>query len=595
MSLSPSALEVMMSTPAGVIVLGMHRSGTSLAGQVLDALGFHFGPESLALAPKKDNPLGYWERKDVIELNDRAFAADGVSWERIGTWNPEGLTEEFRREFDAEARKAIAAFPEGQPWFFKDPRLCVTLPLWQPHFGNPVYLFVYRHPAEIARSLWSRNQHPPKLVLALWERYIGDALNATRGRRRIIVRYPDMIADPVAAVHDLASQLRRVGVEPPIPPEEAIRKIVVDRSLRHHQNHARELEIPLSQSQSALNARLADGSALAGEEWVDVSAATRQIQLSREIVELAKTPEMPPAPAGNPLEAAGVSKETGEPADEDGAAEAMRFLEAARGTLARRAVEALEGLETVHHLRRHLQRNLPGCGIGNDYVAVTLANFCTALAGFPLGRKRREARQQAHKYLQNPPVRLSKRILQSRLKPALAWAEKLDEAGLAAQGLLGEMMLGQLPLLPKRLESESPLSLVAQYRQALRHCSERVASALRPLEAFAEYAESAAALPADTGFPHPLPEAEVERLKEWTSRLSRKNFFAPGCLKALREFRAFRAAYGKPGAFAPQDGVRFRLMLPGVVAARERLRRFLADLELAEATATRVADAIPAG
>lgn len=60
-----------------VIVLGMHRSGTSALSRSLMALGLSLG-QSL-LDPQPDNPLGYWEDREIVAINEEVLASSGSS------------------------------------------------------------------------------------------------------------------------------------------------------------------------------------------------------------------------------------------------------------------------------------------------------------------------------------------------------------------------------------------------------------------------------------------------------------------------------------------------------------------------------------
>ena len=52
-----------------LFVMGMHRSGTSLTARLLNLMGVYFGPEDALMEADRFNPKGYWERKDVYQLN----------------------------------------------------------------------------------------------------------------------------------------------------------------------------------------------------------------------------------------------------------------------------------------------------------------------------------------------------------------------------------------------------------------------------------------------------------------------------------------------------------------------------------------------
>ncbi len=70
-----------MQHNTAVIVLGMHRSGTSALAGMLSMLGVQFG-DSL-MAPQADNSKGFWEHRDIVGLNDRILAAFDSSWDDV--------------------------------------------------------------------------------------------------------------------------------------------------------------------------------------------------------------------------------------------------------------------------------------------------------------------------------------------------------------------------------------------------------------------------------------------------------------------------------------------------------------------------------
>ena len=60
-----------------IVVLGMHRSGTSAVCGALDVLGVNFGQR---LAPAaKDNEKGYWEHPEIVSVARRIIAFSGVT------------------------------------------------------------------------------------------------------------------------------------------------------------------------------------------------------------------------------------------------------------------------------------------------------------------------------------------------------------------------------------------------------------------------------------------------------------------------------------------------------------------------------------
>ena len=63
-----------------IFILGMHRSGTSAVARLLNMMGAYFSPEGYELAAREENIKGFWERTDIMELNDAILSASNSSW-----------------------------------------------------------------------------------------------------------------------------------------------------------------------------------------------------------------------------------------------------------------------------------------------------------------------------------------------------------------------------------------------------------------------------------------------------------------------------------------------------------------------------------
>ena len=73
-----------------LIVLGMHRSGTSAVTRLLNMAGAYFGPEGSATEANEENPKGFWERKDVRRVCDGLLKDAGFDWWRLGSFEMRG-------------------------------------------------------------------------------------------------------------------------------------------------------------------------------------------------------------------------------------------------------------------------------------------------------------------------------------------------------------------------------------------------------------------------------------------------------------------------------------------------------------------------
>jgi O-antigen biosynthesis protein len=180
----------------GVIVLGMHRSGTSALTGMLHYLGVELGDR--LLAPSSDDPRGYWEHWDVYNTNHTLMAALGYRWDDIRPL-PEGY-EQYETCLRAERElKTILTrdFAGRSIWGLKDPRLCRLLLLWQRIFSQlqicPRYILALRHPRDVAASLAVRDGISASRAGLLWLRHVLEAEKGTRGQSRTVVHYEELV------------------------------------------------------------------------------------------------------------------------------------------------------------------------------------------------------------------------------------------------------------------------------------------------------------------------------------------------------------------------------------------------------------------
>ena len=143
----------------GVLVLGMHRSGTSLTASLISAWGAYAGEHHL-IPGDTWNPAGYWEYLPLVRLNMDLLNAVGAR-----TMIPPSDSESEQLAGLAASKlfrqRALALVEEmhstQQPWFWKDPRMSILLPFWQPLLGETVYVIVVRPPRKY-RSLFSKER-----------------------------------------------------------------------------------------------------------------------------------------------------------------------------------------------------------------------------------------------------------------------------------------------------------------------------------------------------------------------------------------------------------------------------------------------------
>ena len=157
-----------MSYP--LVVGGMHRSGTSLVASVLQAAGLAIGCEMPA--PGLGNPRGHFEDPDFLALHEQMLADSGESCFSVG----EDFVPTSDEKFVRRGRELIAARSAQPAWGWKDPRTCLFLDFWEALLPEARYLFLYRHPVDVALSLWRRNgdlelREDPWRTVRAWEVY----------------------------------------------------------------------------------------------------------------------------------------------------------------------------------------------------------------------------------------------------------------------------------------------------------------------------------------------------------------------------------------------------------------------------------------
>ncbi len=195
-----------------LIILGMHRSGTSVLARLLNMMGAYFGPEGISTGANKENPKGFWERKDVRQLNDYVLHSVGCDWDKIASFNINELPQNVKDEFREKASQILLDMDTHRPWLLKEPRLCLLFDLWRELLEVPVCIHIYRNPVEVAHSLYTRNGIAINTGIALWEQYNLLALEGTYGEPRFVVSHNKLMRDPVSEVKYIYEQLQVCGV-----------------------------------------------------------------------------------------------------------------------------------------------------------------------------------------------------------------------------------------------------------------------------------------------------------------------------------------------------------------------------------------------
>ena len=195
-----------------IVVLGMHRSGTSAITRGLEVLGAEFGPE-LMPAQEGDNEKGFWEDLGIYKINERVLEKIGSRWDAWSHFeldkNQLSLLAEEKQAAITLLRNRVAMHPV---YAFKDPRTCSLLPFWQWVFESLEntrihYLLAIRTPRSVAASLNRRNDFPEKKSHVLWLRHNYAVLSTLPQKAFTVVDYDRLMAAPEKEVMRLAEAI----------------------------------------------------------------------------------------------------------------------------------------------------------------------------------------------------------------------------------------------------------------------------------------------------------------------------------------------------------------------------------------------------
>lgn len=219
-----------------VLILGMHRSGTSAIAGICHLLGA--AAPATMMEPAFDNPTGFWESEAIAGLNESILYTAGCAWYDCLPFHPTSLNAGFQSELPAECSSILAReFRNASLFVLKDPRFSLLFEVWLPIFATLdvtiAPLLALRHPAEVMASLRRRDGMPPDIAAPLWLHYMLEAERHTRNRRRAVVSYDKLMQDWRGC---LARVIAEVGIGWPVPLDCSAAAVgeFLRPQLRHH-------------------------------------------------------------------------------------------------------------------------------------------------------------------------------------------------------------------------------------------------------------------------------------------------------------------------------------------------------------------------
>ncbi len=227
-----------------ILVLGMHRSGTSALTKVLNILGAEL-PSKLLPPVENNNALGFFEPKDISALHDNLLASADSAWDDIRPFPPSWYSTDNASYYQNEIIKILDRdFNCSELFVIKDPRVCRIVPFWksllEKYDTKPKFLLTVRNPLEVIRSLENRDGFSAKKSVLLWLNHFIEAERETRGLDRAFTTYFHLLEDWKSTVENISNNLELTLPTTSTEIDKQVNEFL-SPELRHHSSSLEEL------------------------------------------------------------------------------------------------------------------------------------------------------------------------------------------------------------------------------------------------------------------------------------------------------------------------------------------------------------------
>ncbi|MBB4862987.1 putative HAD superfamily hydrolase [Pseudomonas nitritireducens] len=201
----------MQERQRAIVVLGMHRSGTSAIARGLTTLGVDLG-DNLMPAAQSNNERGFWEDQEIVDINTDVLGALGHTWHSLRPLDAQQLASFDGSDLQERALNYLREYFADTPILgLKDPRISLLLPFWLRVFERagiePAFVLSLRHPLSVASSLHKRDGFSEAKGLYLWLDYMLQGLRYSRGQHAAVLSYDQLMGDPAQQILRLGKQL----------------------------------------------------------------------------------------------------------------------------------------------------------------------------------------------------------------------------------------------------------------------------------------------------------------------------------------------------------------------------------------------------
>ncbi|MBN1474988.1 MAG: DUF2532 domain-containing protein [Syntrophaceae bacterium] len=216
-----------------VVVLGMHRSGTSMMSGLLTMLGLFPGGEDRLLKKDENNQKGYFEDRIIVECNEKILSdavnaefpeihdsecfldkgtLDGFGW-LYGAWLNETLVQSCTPTESKLLEETIKIYKSQllphQICLIKDPRMSLTIGKWSEKIKINAAIVIVRNPVDVALSLYKRDKITTYIAYNIWKLYNLKAMIAIENIPHMIVDYNSFTENKKKSLSDILSFLEK--------------------------------------------------------------------------------------------------------------------------------------------------------------------------------------------------------------------------------------------------------------------------------------------------------------------------------------------------------------------------------------------------
>lgn len=202
-----------------LLIVGMHRSGTSCLAGALERCGLFLGD---VRRTGVHNKKGYFEIKVLQQIHDKILELNGASW-----FAPKHI--DHAGQYEDQIEKIINDLSNKPYHGVKDPRILFLLDYWRKLAGENCGLAgTFRHPVAVAQSLADRNGFSLEEGLDIWIKYNSILVEEHKKTSFPLIHYD--LSEKAKYINDIQNIAKHFG----LMPSNWKLKLFVSSKLQHH-------------------------------------------------------------------------------------------------------------------------------------------------------------------------------------------------------------------------------------------------------------------------------------------------------------------------------------------------------------------------